>query len=142
MFRKFNVYTVVVKPRRINFSRTLQLPTFIGELLVFMWQTLTNNLPENFRWVNSNPLLCRFLRLYSTLWLCFLHLNLTTTRSFLFRRWHECNSSGDTFISVRDKARHTVFSKTLSWIAEGTGLISNFFILWYCELLTALRSRW
>ena len=39
IFRKFNVYAVVVKPHRINFSRTLQLPTFIGELLVFMRQT-------------------------------------------------------------------------------------------------------
>ena len=36
MFKKFNVYTVVAKPRRKFFSRTLQLPTFIGELLVFM----------------------------------------------------------------------------------------------------------
>ena len=36
MFRKFNVYTVVVKPRRINFSRTLQLPTIIGELMPFV----------------------------------------------------------------------------------------------------------
>ena len=58
----------------------------------------------------------------------------------MFSRWHECNSSGDTFIPVRDKAWHTFSSKTLSWIAEGAGLISNVSLLWYCELLTALRS--
>ena len=82
MFRKFNVYTFVVKPRRMNFSRTLQLPTFIGSCwFSYDRLLLTNNLLENFSWVNSNPLLCRFLRLQSTFCLCFLHLNLTITRS-------------------------------------------------------------
>ena len=33
------MFTVVVKSRTINISRTLQLPTVIGELLVFMLQT-------------------------------------------------------------------------------------------------------
>ena len=36
MVRNFNVYTVAVKPCRMNFPQHLQLLTFIGKLLVFM----------------------------------------------------------------------------------------------------------
>ena len=44
MFKKFNFYTVVVKPHTMNFSCTLQLPTFTGELLVLCDKlSLTNS---------------------------------------------------------------------------------------------------
>ena len=40
MFRQFNVYKIVEEPGRMYLSGTLEMPTFISKLLVFMWHTL------------------------------------------------------------------------------------------------------
>ena len=40
MFRQLNVYNIVEEPGRIYLAGTLELPTFISKLLVFMGHTL------------------------------------------------------------------------------------------------------
>ena len=40
MLHQFNVYNMVQEPGRMYLSGTLELPTFINKLLIFMWHTL------------------------------------------------------------------------------------------------------
>ena len=110
----------------------------------FSWHMLseTKSLPEKFSWVRTSDLLRKFFLLIRMLRFCFLHLNLTITVSFFFKRWHGWRSSGFTSWPVRDNALQTLFSRTSSLIDAGTGFISSDSRRWYWALLTAFLSNW
>ena len=68
---------------------------------------------------------------------CCLHLNLTITVSFSFKRWHAWRSSGFTSYPVRENALQTLLP-----IDAETGFISSDSRRWYWALLTGLISNW
>ena len=102
----------------------------------------TKSRPEECSRVGTSDLLRRFFLLIRMLRFCFLHLNLTITVSFFFKRWHGWRSSGFTSWPVRDNALQTLFSRTSSLIDAGTGFISSDSRRWYWALLTAFVSKW
>ena len=82
----------------------------------------------------------RFFLLIRILCFCFLHLNLTFTVLFFFRRWRAWRSSGFTSWPVRDIALQKLLSKT-SPIQAGTEFTSRDSWGWYLSLLTAFLSK-
>ena len=102
----------------------------------------TKSLPEKLSWVRTSDLLRRFFLLIRMLRFCLLHLNLTITVSFFFKRWHAWRSSGFTSWPVSDNALQTLFSRTSSLIEAGTGFVSNDLRRWYWALLTAFLYNW
>ena len=92
--------------------------------------------------MRTSDLLRRFFLLMRMLRFCLLHLNLTITVSFLFKRWHVWRSSGFTSWPVRDNALQTLLSRASSLIDAGTGFISSDSRRWYWALLTAFLSNW
>ena len=93
-FTKFDIYSIIPEPRRVDFPCILQLTTFICQLMVFMahapWY---ESLPENFSWHRSSDLFWRFFQLTSTFCLSFLHLNFPIIDFFFFKQWQACKSS-------------------------------------------------
>ena len=104
------------------------LPTFFNYLHLldnwwFSWYMLSEmkSLPEKSSWLRTSDLLQRFFLLIRMLRFCFLHLNLTITMSFFFKRWHAWKSSGLISWPLRDNALQTLLSRTSSLIDEITG---------------------
>ena len=57
-------------------------------------------------------------------------------------RWKSYRSSGSRDISVGDSAWHANYSKTLSTISDGTGLISRVSLLLHLMFFSLLSSNW
>ena len=55
MFRQFNVYSIVEAPGRMYLPGTLELPTFISKLLIFVAHTLA------YKKSSRKLLICKFL---------------------------------------------------------------------------------
>ena len=81
MFRQFNVYNIVEESDRVYLPGTLELPTIISKLLVFMGHTLVNKKSSQ-KW-NLVP---RFLFLCINDCFCLEHLNFTINLSDFFIR--------------------------------------------------------
>ena len=103
------------------------LPTFFNYLHLldnwwFSWYMFSEmkSLPEKSSWLRTSDLLRRFFLLIRMLSFCFLHLNLTITMSFSFKRWHAWKSSGLISWPLSDNALQTLLSRTSSLIDERT----------------------
>ena len=125
------------------------LPVFFNYLHLydnwwFSWHMLskTKSLSEKLTWARTFDLLRRSFLLIRMLHSYFLHLNLTITVSFLFKRWHTWISSGFTSWPVKDSALQTLLLRTSLPIDAGTGFTSIDSRRWHWALLTTFLSSW
>ena len=100
------------------------------------------SLPENFSWRRSSDLFRRFFRLTSTFCLSFLHLILTITDFFFFKRWQTCKSFGLISCPVKESASQMFSWSSSSLIDGGIGFTSTDSRRWYWALVTVFLSSW